>query len=1055
MRFPAMFALATVLAGLLVAAVPSLAGNGIVSLDHIDGLFSGDSLRAGEAIRIVVKYTNDLGEKCNVSNGFRLSSPDGAVWDSTTIDSIGPVSSGEATWFLPYFDIARQMYERSCDGQGEDTVGLLGAGSSVKPLKQMPPGFSDSVLSITLWFSDLSAAGKHVCIDSSRWELESGTWVWVGYSLVDYFPEIRGISPSQPYSPGQPVSRLGAGYCFYLYEVPDQDGDGVDDQLDNCPTISNTNQLDTDGDGDGNACDNCLSVPNANQADADGDGIGDLCDNCPTVANVGQEDADGDGIGDVCDDCTDTDGDGFGNPGFAANTCQTDNCPTVTNPGQGDADGDGTGDACDACTDTDGDGFGDPGFSANTCPTDNCPTLANPGQGDADGDGIGDLCDNCPSAYNPDQIDSDLNNIGDACDITYTVTPPTDTNNVFALIQADMDGDNATDLIFTGGNPGDSLRIAYGKPDGTLEDSRGYIEFSQAALAVAFINNDTLLDILARSSTETRILINQGNREFSQAFPRFGRTPFSSQLPGIATGYFNGDADIDYVVAPGMLGLGDGNGTFSSVTLPFTFSGVGAADFNNDYLDDLLLIQGDSAIISLNNGSGLFTQSLVLTLAKHDFDVAVMLAGEDLNQDGRADFIVIAGTQAAPLDPSLVTVAFGNGLGGITSFDTFSVGGLVRSATLSDPDRDLDLDLSVINSGTDSLQIFLSNGDGAFNDTVSVGLGGESGLQTLVSGDLNRDGTPDFISGGDSTGLVTATSELPAGDILQDEMVITGYGGFDMRIENPTQRVISRVLQTVAGSAYWQVDVNNDNIRDVRTYDYNLQEGEYRIIIYPTPLVPPGGAFTMDIRLDGSSQIKAFLDLPSVSSGMPEMTNKAAADSLVFYYTQELTPSMNPPNGIRTHSQSPVFIWSKLVTPDARYQVQIDEDYYFQSPLANDSSLARAEFAPVAPLDTNKVYYWRGRAGTASSWSGWTRTMAAYIGPGCCEGYSGNVNMAGGVDLSDLSLLISYLVQQPRPTLSCSGEANVDGLSGVDLSDLSLLIAYLVITPRAYLAPCQ
>jgi hypothetical protein len=380
---------------------------------------------------------------------------------------------------------------------------------------------------------------------------------------------------------------------------------------------------------------------------------------------------------------------------------------------------------------------------------------------------------------------------------------------------------------------------------------------------------------------------------------------------------------------------------------------------------------------------------------------------------------------------------------------------LVRSATLSDPDRDLDLDLSVINSGTDSLQIFLSNGVGSFTDTVSVGLGDESGLQTLVSGDLNRDGTPDFISGGDSTGLVTATSELPAGEILRDEMVITGYGGFDMRIENPTQRVISRVLQTVAGSAYWQVDVNNDNIRDVRTYDYNLQEGEYRIIIYPTPLVPPGGAFTMDIRLDGSSQIKAFLDLPSVSSGMPEMTNKAAADSLVFYYTQELTPSMNPPNGIHTHSQSPVFIWSKLVAPDVQYQVQIDEDYYFGSPLANDSSLARAEFAPVTPLDTGKVFYWRGRSGTGSSWSGWTRTMAAYIGPGCCEGYSGNVNMSGAVDLSDLSLLISYLVQLPRPTLSCSGEANVDGLSGVDLSDLSLLIAYLVITPRAYLAPCQ
>ncbi len=32
-----------------------------------------------------------------------------------------------------------------------------------------------------------------------------------------------------------------------------------------------------------------------------GDGIGDQCDNCPTVTNVDQADSDGDGIGDECD----------------------------------------------------------------------------------------------------------------------------------------------------------------------------------------------------------------------------------------------------------------------------------------------------------------------------------------------------------------------------------------------------------------------------------------------------------------------------------------------------------------------------------------------------------------------------------------------------------------------------------------------------------------------------------------------------------------------------------------------------------------------------------
>jgi len=79
---------------------------------------------------------------------------------------------------------------------------------------------------------------------------------------------------------------------------PDQDGDGVNDDIDNCPTTPNSDQSDLDGDGAGDACD----------PDDDNDNINDDIDNCPVTANADQANFDGDGEGDACDLDDDNDG---------------------------------------------------------------------------------------------------------------------------------------------------------------------------------------------------------------------------------------------------------------------------------------------------------------------------------------------------------------------------------------------------------------------------------------------------------------------------------------------------------------------------------------------------------------------------------------------------------------------------------------------------------------------------------------------------------------------------------------------------------------------------
>lgn len=100
----------------------------------------------------------------------------------------------------------------------------------------------------------------------------------------------------------------------------------------------NAPSLDDDADGVLDSEDNCPEDYNPGQEDADGDGPGDACDNCPVAPNPEQTDGDGDGIGDLCDTCTDTDDDGYGDPGYPDNTCEEDNCPYSFNPDQAPVD---------------------------------------------------------------------------------------------------------------------------------------------------------------------------------------------------------------------------------------------------------------------------------------------------------------------------------------------------------------------------------------------------------------------------------------------------------------------------------------------------------------------------------------------------------------------------------------------------------------------------------------------------------------------------------------------------------------------------------------------
>lgn len=109
---------------------------------------------------------------------------------------------------------------------------------------------------------------------------------------------IRGIKVvfDWPSSDGVAMQQVAGNFTLDCTQPePDTDGDGVANNVDNCPMNANADQADANHNMIGDVCE-AMGAP-----DADGDGRPDATDNCPRVWNVAQGDDDHDGIGNVCD----------------------------------------------------------------------------------------------------------------------------------------------------------------------------------------------------------------------------------------------------------------------------------------------------------------------------------------------------------------------------------------------------------------------------------------------------------------------------------------------------------------------------------------------------------------------------------------------------------------------------------------------------------------------------------------------------------------------------------------------------------------------------------